>query len=469
MITKYDYKNAGLREMEAPNPDCSGIPVLIDDETMQLRAKKVLEQMKLAELDVLLVYADVEHGSNFEYLVGFIPRFEEALLVLHSDGNAFLLLGNENYNKAQYSRIPVKGIHCPHFSLPNQPMEPHKSFDSFLIEAGIKKGMKAGLVGWKHFTSRVEENRNIFDVPYFIVNSIKKLLGEDGCITNRADIFISGNDGARRVNNANEIAHYEFGASLASDCMLRAMDKLDVGVTEMELGSMLNAFGQRNSVVTIAAAGKRFEKGNLYPTDKKVMLGDAISLTVGYKGGLSSRAGYAVMSNSDLPEQKKHYAEEVAAPYFTAITAWLENIQIGMRGKDMYNLIESVIPKEKYNWSLCPGHLTADEEWMSSPIYDGSEELIKSGMIFQTDIIPRVPGYDGVSAESTIALADDELKEEIRDKYPELWNRIIKRKEYMKNILGINLSEDVLPLCSTVAYLRPFLLNKKLSFCYKHI
>jgi hypothetical protein len=464
MKLKNDTRKAQLREIDAPTPDCSGIPIFIDDETIQCRMEKVLQEMKHMGLDALVVYADVEHGTNFEYLVGFVPRFEEALLVLHSDGSAFLILGNENYNKAQYSRISATGIHCPYFSLPNQPMEPNPTYSSVLLEAGIQKGMKMGLVGWKHFTSRLEDNRSFFDIPSFIVDAVRELVGDGGSITNRTDLFIAGNRGVRRVNNANEIAHYEFGASLASDCILRAMNKLEVGVSEMELGNELNALGQRNNVVTIASTGKRFEKGNLYPTAKKVALGDPISLTVGYKGGLSSRAGYAVMNRSDLPESKKNYIEDLAAPYYTAIVAWLENIRIGMSGGDMYNFIDGVLPREVYHWHLCPGHLTADEEWLSSPIYENSDEYIKSGMIFQTDIIPRVAGYDGVSAESTIAIADDVLQQEIREKYPELWTRIQKRKEYIKDILGIKLSEDILPLCSTVAYLRPYLLNKKLAF-----
>jgi len=468
MEMKYDSRKAQLREIGVPTPDCSGIPILIDDETIQYRLEKVLQEIRREKLDSLVVYADVEHGGNFEYLVGFIPRFEEALLVLHANGSAFLILGNENYNKVQYSRISAKGIHCPHFSLPNQPMEPNPTFSSVLLDAGIRKGMNIGLVGWKHFTSKVEDNRSIFDIPSFIVDGIRKIVGDSGSITNRTDIFIAGDRGVRRVNNANEIAHYEFGASLASDCILRTMNKLDVGVSEIQLGNELNALGQRNNVVTIASTGKRFEKGNLYPTAKKVVLGDAISLTVGYKGGLSSRAGYAVMNSSDLPESKKHYVESLASPYYTAIVAWLENIRIGMSGGEMYNFINGVLPQDVYHWGLCPGHLTADEEWLSSPIYENSDELIKSGMIFQTDIIPHVAGYDGVSAESTVAIADDVLKAEIREKYPELWSRILKRKEYIKNILGIRLSDDVLPLCSTVAYLRPYLLNKKLAFCYNH-
>ncbi|GEN86995.1 M24 family metallopeptidase [Oceanobacillus sojae] len=468
MTQQYNYKNAQLIEMDAPAPDCTETPIMIDDKTMQLRREKVLQEMQRNDLDALLIYADVEHGGNFEYLVGFIPRFEEALLVLHSNGDAFLVLGNENYNKVQYSRIPAQGIHCPHFSLPNQPMEPHKTISSILQEAGMKKAMKIGMAGWKHFTSSVEDNRTLFDVPSFIVEAVREIIEKEGSITNKIDIFIAGERGVRRVNSANEIAHYEFGASLASDCVLRTMDKLELGISEMQLGNELHAYGQRNNVVTIASTGKRFENGNLYPTPEKVKLGDAISLTVGYKGGLSSRSGYAVMDSSELPDSKKDYVEDLAAPYYTAITAWLENIQVGMPGRELYNLVNQVLPQEEYHWGLCPGHLTADEEWLSSPIYKNSDELIKSGMIFQTDIIPRVAGYDGVSVESTVALADESLKQEIRDEYPALWERIIKRQKYIKEILGINLSENVLPLCSTVAYLRPYLLNKRLAFHYDH-
>ncbi len=313
MTQQYNYKNAQLIEMDAPALDCTETPIMIDDKTMQLRREKVLQEMQRNDLDALLIYADVEHGGNFEYLVGFIPRFEEALLVLHSNGDAFLILGNENYNKVQYSRISAQGIHCPHFSLPNQPMEPHNTISSALQEAGMKKAMKIGMAGWKHFTSSVEDNQTLFDIPSFIVDAVREIIEKEGSVINKTDIFIAGERGVRRVNSANEIAHYEFGASLASDCVLRTMDKLEVGISEMQLGNELNAYGQRNNVVTIASTGKRFENGNLYPTQEKVKLGDAISLTVGYKGGLSSRSGYAVMDSSELPDSKKDYVEDLAA------------------------------------------------------------------------------------------------------------------------------------------------------------
>lgn len=51
--------------------------------------------LKEQKLDVLMIYADREHGANFAYLTGFEPRFEEAVLVLHADGNVYFLLGKK--------------------------------------------------------------------------------------------------------------------------------------------------------------------------------------------------------------------------------------------------------------------------------------------------------------------------------------------------------------------------------------
>lgn len=446
-------------QVPPPSPDCTQIPVMLTDETMAQRCSKVLERMEAAALDTLVVYADLEHGNNFEYLTGFLPRFEEALLVLHQGGQHYMVMGNENLNKVASARIPATPIHAPHFSLPNQPMETTQSFQEILSQAGIQAGSCVGIAGWKMFTSSQEDNSQLFDVPYYIVDAVGSLVGSSGRVTNAASIFI-GDQGARRTNNINELEHYEFGASLAGDCILAAMDLVAEGVRETELGSALNALGQKNSVVTIAASGPRFIKANLYPTQRTVALGDPISLTVGYKGGLSSRAGYAVQDASQLPEPIIDYVDVVVKPYFHAYVTWLEQIRCGMSGGDLYDRIQTVMPQSQYHWSLCPGHLTADEEWLASPIYKGSQEAIVSGMLFQIDMIPSVAGYGATNAESTVALADEELQQEIQAQAPAFWARICARRRYLQQELGIQLSPHVLPLTSTVAYLRPLLLEK---------
>lgn len=450
-----------LKEVEAPKPEEGLIPVMLSDVTMQNRKARLLESMQKDGFDAVVVYADLEHGSNFEYLCGFLPRFEEALLILHANGKAFMVLGNENLNKVGKARIEAVPIHMPHFSLPNQPMQTEKSVAQILASCELEDAEKIGLIGWKNFTSHVEDNHLLFDLPYFLVEALKTVCGK-AQFTNAAYLLI-GENGVRTTNNANEFAHYEYGAALAGNCILKTMDRLKVGKTEMEMAETLAADGQRHSVVTIMATGARFEKANLYPGNKQIQCGDKISITTGFKGGLQSRAGYAVECAEQLPEKEQDYLKAVAIPYFQAVKTWLETIKIGINGNDLYEAVETVLPKEEYGWTLNPGHLCADEEWMSSPIYPQSEETLQSGMLFQIDIIPSVNGYGGVSCESGILLADEQLRKAIAKEYPAVWERIVKRRAYMQEVLGIRIQEDVLPTSMATAYLRPYLLKKEMA------
>ena len=450
-----------LKEVEAPKPEEGLIPVMLSDVTMQNRKARLLESMQKDGFDAVVVYADLEHGSNFEYLCGFLPRFEEALLILHANGKAFMVLGNENLNKAGKARIEAVPIHMPHFSLPNQPMQTEKSVAQILASCELEDAEKIGLIGWKNFTSHVEDNHLLFDLPYFLVEALKTVCGK-AQFTNAAYLLI-GENGVRTTNNANEFAHYEYGAALAGNCILKTMDRLKVGKTEMEMAETLAADGQRHSVVTIMATGARFEKANLYPGNKQIQCGDKISITTGFKGGLQSRDGYAVECAEQLPEKEQDYLKAVAIPYFQAVKTWLETIKIGINGNDLYEAVETVLPKEEYGWTLNPGHLCADEEWMSSPIYPQSEETLQSGMLFQIDIIPSVNGYGGVSCESGILLADEQLRKAIAKEYPAVWERIVKRRAYMQEVLGIRIQEDVLPTSMATAYLRPYLLKKEMA------
>lgn len=457
-------KAVHLTKIEKPIIFNEVAPTMLTDQTMAERKQKVLANMAAEGFDALVIYADKEHGGNFEYLTGFIPRFEEGLLVLDSSGNATLVLGNENLKMANYSRIDNVLVHSPLFSLPNQPMDNEARLETIFETIGLAQKAKIGIVGWKMFTTKEADNAAYFDVPYFIVEALMACKKTEAILENATHLFIRGDRGARTQNNANEIAHYEYGANLASSSMLQAMDAVGLEVSEAMLGNILNAEGQANTVVTIAATGQRFEYANFYPTHKVVKLGDPLSLTTAYKGGLSSRTGFVVENQAQLPVEQEDYLDRVAKPYYQAVVAWLETIKIGMSGTALYEAIEAAFPKATYHWHLNPGHLVSDEEWMASPIYQGSNEILKSGMILQIDIIPSVAGYTGVSAEECVALADAALKQQIQTAYPDLWERIETRRAYIKEVLNISLSDDLLPMSNTVAYLRPFFLAKDSAF-----
>ena len=445
-------------KVKPPGRQQGYFPVELTEETMKEHFRKVMEKMREQALDALVIYGDREHGANFAYLTGFEPRFEEALLVLHRDGKAYLVLGNENLKMCRYSFVKAELIHCPYFSLPCQPMIPEKPMKTFMEEAGLKDGMKIGCCGWKYFTSACQDNQKTFDIPSFIIEAIREA-APGSSLVNAGGIFLDPANGARHRMNGNEIAHYEFAAGLASSRVREALDAVAPGKTEMEIAHCLAAFGQPITITTIAAAGERFTNGVVFPRNKKISLGDKFSLTLGLRGGSSSRAAIVAESKEDLPEGEKDYIESIAAPYFKAAAVWYETVGIGVSGSELYETIEKVLPKEQYHWTLNPGHYTDQEEWSSSPVYRGSGAVLGSGMLLQMDIIPSVPGYSGVGAEDGIAIADEKLRSELREKYPETWRRFQDRREYMKEELGIRLKEEILPMSDLCGYLRPLLLN----------
>lgn len=455
-----------VKKVTPPETDGSKQPVLITKETVIERKHKILSLMKENNFSSLIIYADKEHGGNFEYLTGFIPRFEEALQILNVDGSSTLILGNENYNKTKYSLIDSQGILCPLFSLPNQPMGNFRPVEFYLKQAKIDRSQKVGLVDWKLLSNDFNDFHSKSAMPSFIVEGLEKLVSKSQLI-NATQLYMDPEKGARVTNNANEIARYEYGASLASDSILNAMNALKEGVSEQEIGNLLQADGQLPNVVTISAFGDRFTNANIYPLNTKLEYGDKVAITNSHKGGLSSRSGYAVRNEEDLKAIDTNYLEDVVKPYFSAYNFWFDQIKIGKNGGEFYEEFNSFYPKEQFGWELNPGHLTADEEWLSSPFFSGSDKTVQSGMIFQVDFIPNQEGHHGVSAESTVAIADAKLRQEIEEQYPALWERIQKRRLYMREELNIELKEELLPLCSTLAYYRPFFLNPNLAMALK--
>ncbi|MFB4411356.1 M24 family metallopeptidase [Pantoea sp. ANP04] len=446
-------------EVIASPPVFPGVasPVL-SDETLHRRLAAIIQRMQEQKIAQLIIYADKEHGSNFEYLAGFIPRFEEALLVVNQQGALTYIMGNENLKLVPFARNPGRCLHAPLFSLPNQPMRGEQPLDQLLNEAGIVAGERTGLVGWKLFTGR---QQGMCDLPQFVYAAAAQATGSDALLVNATGLFISPDNGARCVNCADEVAFYEAGANLASTAMLAALDSVELGNTEKALGAQLNAEGQPNTVMTIAATGDRFAHARLYPSDKQLVTGDKLSLTTGYKGGLTSRSAYVVSEASELQCNVSDWLTRLAIPYYHAVVSWLEDLHIGMTGGELYSLIESVLPKAEYGWHLNPGHLVADEEWLSSPVYPDSAVTLKSGMLLQIDIIPSVPGYGGCSIEDTVGLADAALRDELARAYPDVWQRMTQRKTYLAEVLRIRLPEEVILLSNTVGYLRPFLLDKR--------
>lgn len=82
-------------------------------------------------------------------------------------------------------------------------------------------------------------------------------------------------------------------------------------------------------------------------------------------------------------------------------------------------------------------------------------------MALQCDVIPHHPGRpnDVGNVEDSVALADEDLRAELRERHSDLWQRVVARQRLMTETLGLDLAEDVLPFPDRQAHLAPALLT----------
>jgi hypothetical protein len=108
---------------------------------------------------------------------------------------------------------------------------------------------------------------------------------------------------------------------------------------------------------------------------------------------------------------------------------------------------------------LNAGHLIHLDEWVSSPIYPGSEIPIHSGMAIQADVIPASQTYFSTRMEDGVVIADSQLRHQLQEHYPECYSRCQARRAFMQQVLGIQLPDEVLPLSNIPAIVPPFFLS----------
>jgi hypothetical protein len=182
--------------------------------------------------------------------------------------------------------------------------------------------------------------------------------------------------------------------------------------------------------------------------------GDGIVAAVGYWGGLCARGGLFDTGNDTFLD--------LAKSYFAGLIAWYEIADIGVAGGDIHEGVVSVLRAAGIRPALNPGHLTGYTEWTHSPIRPGSGERIASGMAFQVDIIPvPLPAGWALNCEDAVTFADAALRESLRTRHPAVHDRIEKRRAFVRDMIGIELRENVLPMSSIPLWLPPFWLEPK--------
>ncbi|MCF3942876.1 hypothetical protein [Oceanobacillus alkalisoli] len=442
--------NLELKNIKLPD---FGIPEdrpVIPKEVYEERCSKLYEA---AKCDWIFIYGDREHFGNLYYLSGFDPRFEEAALAIGPKNKKYLLVGNEGFDYSfKANKVDAEVLLTQSFSLLGQDRTQAPRLDNILREIGMSKEDTIGVIGWKYLeeTETIPHASNIF-IPAMIVDGINSIIEKP--VVDVTKVLMNPTDGLRAINEVEEIVGLEFGAARASMAVNRIIEGSNNGMTEFQAVSNMGYAGDPLSAHIMFSSGKDKIIGLSSPTARELSKGDGVTTAVGYWGGLSCRAGL-------LADYDEEFLNEQAIPYFKGIAAWYEYAAIGVSGGDLFEKVSEVLAEGGLRPALNPGHLTSMDEWLHTPVRPNSQDVIQSGMAIQLDIIPA-PLVDGVilNCEDSVVFADENLRKQLAEKYPEVWKRITLRQRFLREEIGLNIDDSLLPLSSNPGYYSPFWLS----------
>lgn len=424
-------------------------------------------RMQGAGLSHVVVYADREHFANMEYLIGFEPRFEESVFIMDDKGNCTLLVGNECMSYSFISPIRMKRIFYQNFSLQGQPRDKIRPLRDIFSELGIGQDTCIGLIGFKYYEPEhsLGETEEVFDVPAYILHELRE--AGPGKVISFTRVMTGMPDGIRiTIRTAKEVAWAEYAACKTTRVVQRLLKNLKSGVTELGLSekggldfSPVSVFPMANFGTEHGAIGLRS------PTATPLQVGDPCGLCYAIRGALTSRVGIAAYGEDTLRPEYRGVVDGFYKPFWQAIAAWYESLSIGVSSGDVYDSVMNIIGGPKFGVTLNPGHYIGGDEWVNSPFFKGSVIRLDNSAHLQSDIIASSgePAMAGI-CEDGIILAGEVLRRQVALEYPDVWARITARQERMREILGIAISDDVLPLGNLNGVYHPYMLDTGVVF-----
>ncbi len=153
------------------------------------------------------------------------------------------------------------------------------------------------------------------------------------------------------------------------------------------------------------------------------------------------------------------YLEVFAGPFVAAMSTWCGLMRPGVAGGEVWTAMHRALPFDTFALFLNPGHLIGLDEWMSSPIYQGSVEPLASGMALQMDVIPGHAVYGSTRMEDGYVIADAALRADLMARFPAVAARCAARAAFMRDVIGMDVPDCLLPLADTCGIVAPYLLD----------
>jgi Xaa-Pro aminopeptidase len=457
---------ARLIRIDWPDTGMPEVPAEPDLAARRARLAALRGAMAARRLDALVIYGDREHAANLEWVTGFDPRFEEALLVVTPD-RALLMAGNECRPYTAISPLVAAGDvaveHCASLSLISQPRRSRRIAD--ILADIVPAGGLVGAAGWKYFgPDETDLPETALDLPAFLADPLRALAGR---VVNATDLLMHPHHGLRCTVDADEIARLEFANQMAARALTRLMFALREGETDFMAFQAAHVGGLPLGCHATFATGDRATQGLSGPTGQVLRRGSQISFNVCHWRSNICRAGWLVEGSGDLPEGARDYLGSFAGPYVAALSVWMKMMQPGVPGGAVWARMQAMLPHHLFGIDLNPGHLIGLDEWVSSPIFEGSDLPLRSGMAMQCDVIPGHPVHGSTRMEDGYVIADEGLRAELAARFPGVAARCAARAAFMREVIGLDVPDCLLPLADTCGIVAPWFLDPALVITLK--
>ncbi len=446
-----------LIQIDWPDFGMPEVPPALNLPEMQARLAAFRAAGARAGYDVLVVYGDREHSANLQWLTGFDPRFEEAVLVV-SALDALLLAGNECLPYTAISPLVAAGLvrvgHCASLSLPSQPRGGRRLAE--WLAGMVPSGARVGAIGWKWFEAgEVDEPATALDIPAFVADPLRAIAAR---IENATGLMMHPGHGLRTRVDAAGVARLEFANQQAVAALRRMVFGFREGITDFAAFEAAQLGGLPLGCHATFATGGRAAQGLSGPTGEVLRLGSAISFNICHWGANICRAGWLARGPQDLPAPARDYLQAFAFPYVAAMSQWCGLMRPGVAGGEVWRQMQAALPFAVFGVVLNPGHLIGLDEWLSSPISEGSAVALASGMAMQMDVIPGHADYGSTRMEDGYVIADAALRADLAQQYPAVAARVARRQAFMRDVIGMDVPDGLLPLADTCGIVAPFLL-----------
>jgi Xaa-Pro aminopeptidase len=445
-----------LIRIDWPDHGTPDTPPALTLEECKARLRALRTAAEMAGHDALVIYGDREHAGNLHWLTGFDPRFEEAVLVV-TPGDALLLAGNECLAYTAISPLVQAGLVrtglCSSLSLPSQPRGGRRLID-WLAEM-LALDDTVGAVGWKWYgPDEVDDPATALDIPAFLADPLRRLAAR---VENATPLMMDPGHGLRARVDAAEIARLEFANHMAAAALKRMVFSLREGMTDFEAVEAARTGGLPLGCHTTFAVGDA--PGLCGPAGRRLGLGLPASFNLCHWGANICRAGWLARSQADLPIAAQDYLESFVAPYVSAMSDWCAMMRPGVSGGYVWAQMMAALPAARFGVTLNPGHLIGLDEWISSPIREASTDPVQSGMAMQMDVIPAHPVYGSTRMEDGYVVVDATLRRELERAFPNVARRCAARARFMREVIGMEVPDSLLPLADTCGIVAPFLFD----------